>query len=69
MKELLAVGPKKASGKKRSRKKKTRTTIATLVVLHINTKMIVIVLFLNFLKLAGNLLVMSNDITNLLKFT
>ena len=63
-KELLAVGPKKTSGKERSRKKKTRTAIAKLFALHINSPRILIITFLKFLKLTGYLLGMSSDITS-----
>ena len=51
------------SEKKRSRKKKTRTAIAKLFALHINSTRIVIITFLKFLKLTGKLLVMPSDIT------
>ena len=61
--ELLAVSPKKASGKKRSRKK-TRTAIAKLFASHTNSTRIVIITFSKFFKLTGNLLVMPSDITS-----
>ena len=38
--------------------------IAKLFVLHINSTRIAIITFLKFLKLTGNLLVMSSDITS-----
>ena len=60
--ELLAVSPKKASGKKRSRKK-TRTAIAKLFASHTDSTRIVIT-FSKFFKLTGNLLVMPSDITS-----
>ena len=47
-----------------SRKKKTRTVIAKLFSLRINSTTIVIITFLKFLKLTGNLLAMSSDITS-----
>ena len=61
MKITFGSWSKKASEKKRSRKKKTRTVIAKLFALRINYTRIVITTFLKFLKLTGNLLIMSSD--------
>ena len=52
------------SGKERSRKKKTRMAIAKVFALHINSPRIVIITHLEFLKLIGNLLIISSDITS-----
>ena len=43
---------------------RTRMAIAKLFALHINSTRIVTITFLKFLKLTGNLLVMSSDITS-----
>ena len=58
---------KKASGKERSRKKKTRTAIVKLFALHINSARILIITFLKFLKLNGYLLELSNLVMFLIK--